>query len=76
MKTNIQKALSGLELAISLVQKHEKSKDEFTVSEYIGKTKTNRKTALENLNRLASRGILVKRKILIDGCLSNAYKKA
>jgi predicted transcriptional regulator len=75
MKTKTQKALSSLEFAISQCITHEKMDDEFTLSEYIVKTKLKRSTAEQNLVRLLNRGMLTKRKISIDGSLTNLYRK-
>jgi len=76
MKTKTQKALSSLEFAISQCITHEKLDDEFTLAEYIVKTRLNRSTAHESLVRLINQGILTKRKISIDGSLTNLYRKA
>ena len=76
MKTKTQKALSSLEFAISQCITHEKMDDEFTLAEYIVKTKLKRSTAEQNLNGLVKQGILTKRKISIGGSLTNLYRKA
>lgn len=76
MKTKTQKALSSLEFAISQCITHEKMDDEFTLAEYIVKTKLKRSTAEQNLNGLVKQGMLTKRKISIDGSLTNLYRKA
>jgi predicted transcriptional regulator len=75
MKTKTQKALSSLEFAISQCITHEKLDDEFTLAEYIVTTKLKRSTAEQNLNVLIKQGMLTKRKISIDGSLTNLYRK-
>jgi Fic family protein len=76
MKTKTQKALSALEFAISQCATHERMDDEFTLAEYVVKTRINRSTAQQQLDRLVKQGILTKRKISIDGSLTNLYRKA
>jgi transposase len=76
MKTKTQKALSALEFAISQCITHDRMDDEFTLAEYIVKTRINRHTAQQQLARLISQGLLTKRKISIDGNLTNLYRKA
>jgi len=76
MKTKTQKALSSLEFAISQHISHDRMDDEFTLAEYIVKTRINRHTAQQQLARLVAQGMLTKRKISIDGSLANLYRKA
>jgi predicted transcriptional regulator len=76
MKNKTQKALSGLELAISQCITHDRMDDEFTLAEYVVKTKSKRSTAQQGLDRLVKQGLLTKRKISIDGSLTNLYRKA
>jgi len=75
MKTKTQKALSGLDFAISQCATHERMDDEFTLAEYVVKTRINRSTAQQQLDRLVGQGLLTKRKIAIDSHLTNLYRK-
>lgn len=76
MKTKTQKALSALEFAISQCMTENRMDDEFTLAEYTVKTRINRHTAQQQLARLIAQGMLTKRKISIDGSLTNLYRKA
>jgi predicted transcriptional regulator len=49
--------------------------DEFTLAEYVVKTRINRSTAQQQLDRLIAQGLLTKRKIAIDSHLTNLYRK-
>jgi Fic family protein len=75
MKTKTQKALSSLEFAISQNVEHDRMDDEFTLAEYVVKTRINRSTAQQQLDRLVGQGLLTKRKIAIDSHLTNLYRK-
>jgi Fic family protein len=75
MKTKTEKALSALEFAISQCATHERMDDEFTLAEYVVKTRINRSTAQQHLDRLVGEGLLTKRKIAIDSHLTNLYRK-
>jgi predicted transcriptional regulator len=75
MKHNTQKALSSLDFAIAECTRPLKMDDEFTLAEYIVKSKMPRSTAQQNLDNLVSSGVLSKRKISIDGSLRNLFKK-
>jgi len=76
MKTDIKKTLSSLDLAISLLTPIPKTDDEFTLVEYMQKTKVGERNALRQLNCLLADGSFVKRKALIGGCFYNLYRKA
>jgi len=75
MKHNTQKALSSLDFAIAESTTPSRIDDEFTLSEYIVKSKMPRSTAQQNLDNLVRSGVLSKRKISIDGSLCNLFKK-
>jgi predicted transcriptional regulator len=75
MITKTQKALSALEFAIAQCATHERMDDEFTLAEYVVKTRINRSTAQQQLDRLVGQGLLTKRKIAIDSRLTNLYRK-
>jgi len=49
--------------------------DEFTLAEYVVKTRINRSTAQQQLDRLVGQGLLTKRKIAIESRLTNLYRK-
>lgn len=71
-----EQALSSLDLAILECVKQEKMDDEFTLAEYLVKTRMPRSTAQQNLDILVKKGILTKRKISIAGSLTNLFRKA
>jgi hypothetical protein len=75
MKHNTQKALTSLDFAIAECTRPSKMDDEFTIDEYIVKSKMPRSTAQQNLDNLVRSGVLSKRKISIDGSLRNLFKK-
>jgi predicted transcriptional regulator len=75
MKHNTQKALSSLDFAIAECTRPSKMDDEFTLAEYIVKSKMPQTTAQRNLDNLVRSGVLSKRKISIDGSLRNLFKK-
>ena len=75
MKTTTKQALSGLDFAISQCIKQDRMADEFTLAEYIVKTRSKRSTAQQGLDRLIKQGLLTKRLISIDGSLTNLYRK-
>jgi predicted transcriptional regulator len=71
-----EQALSSIDLAILECVKPEKMADEFTLAEYIVKSRMPRSTAQQNLDLLVKKGILTKRKISIAGSLTNLFRKA
>lgn len=75
MKTTTKQALSGLDFAIAQCMPHDRMPDEFTLAEYVVKTRINRSTAQQQLDRLIAQGMLTKRKIAIDSHLTNLYRK-
>ena len=75
MKTTTKQALSGLDFAIAQCIKQDRMADEFTLAEYIVKTRSKRSTAQQGLDRLIKQGLLTKRLISIDGSLTNLYRK-
>jgi DNA-binding IclR family transcriptional regulator len=75
MKHNTQKALSSLDFVIAESITPSRIDDEFTLSEYIVKSKMPRSTAKEHLDNLVRSGVLSKRKISINGSLCNLFKK-
>jgi DNA-binding GntR family transcriptional regulator len=75
MKTTTKQALSGLDFAIAQCTTRDRMPDEFTLAEYIVRTRINRHTAEQQLARLVAQGLLTKRKISIDGSLTNLYRK-
>jgi DNA-binding GntR family transcriptional regulator len=75
MKTTTKQALSGLDFAIAQCTTRDRMPDEFTLAEYIVRTRINRHTAQQQLARLVAQGLLTKRKISIDGSLTNLYRK-
>jgi predicted transcriptional regulator len=75
MKSETQKAVSSLDFAIAECTRPSKMDDEFTLAEYIVKSKIPRTTAQQNLDNLVRSGLLSKRKISIDGSLRNLFKK-
>jgi len=75
MKHSTKKALSSLDFAIAECTRPSKMDDEFTLAEYIVKSKMPRSTAQEHLDNLVRSGVLSKRKISIDGSLRNLFKK-
>jgi predicted transcriptional regulator len=75
MKTTTKQALSGLDFAIAQCMTRDRMADEFTLAEYVVKTRINRSTAQQQLDRLIAQGLLTKRKIAIDSHLTNLYRK-
>ena len=77
MMTKTKQALSSLDFAIqSCIVDTQKMPDEFTIAEYVVKSKSKRSTAQYKLELMVSNGLLIKRKITIDGHLKNLYRKA
>lgn len=75
MMSKTKKALSSLDFAIENFVPNERIDDEFTLAEYVVKTKCQRSTAQRALDQLVRKGLLTKRKISIDGSLTNLYSK-
>ena len=77
MMSKTKQALSSLDFAIqNCIVDAQKMPDEFTIAEYIVKSKSRRSTAQYKLELMVSNGLLIKRKIVIDGHLQNLYRKA
>lgn len=75
MKTTTKQALSGLDFAIAQCTTRDRMPDEFTLAEYIVRTKAKRSTAQVALDRLVKQGLLTKRLISIDGNITNLYRR-
>lgn len=70
-------ALSSLEWALEQTAEDELQSDEFTVQQFMDSRASGTYSAAESLlRRMFREGKLTKRKLTINGCIFNAYKKA
>ena len=76
MTKQTKKALTGLEWAIAQTIDEPQQADEFTAEEYARVGKFDITQSRNRLERMAGKGQLSKRKVLIDGRWTNLFRKA